>query len=1073
MFKKSLSFVLIIMFLMSVISPCIVPAATYELGDVNNDGTIDTYDCLMIKQHICGNYQLSENEVSYADMDNNGSIDAFDYVYLRRVVLGNLNQGIVITRREAVSFGKSYTTSVPASETYPDNYELTDGAIASSASYTNGAFSGYTSNVEIVINLGTDNKNLTGAELSYLSTDEAGILPPKAVVVYGSDSSNGSWQELANVAVPSYTSLDVKSVKIEFAEKVNYTYIRFVVKKATYWVFIDECTVYADVEVSGNDSNSVPTPGTSYVNDTLTEANRVNSLTSVSSGYTYNKQLGMKLVNSNNSITASNPAGIDNRCNNYSNVLINGATTGSAYDSGGWYGVNASKSSDFTVNLGANYTNLCAFKIYFFNRENSKITLPAYVDFQVSSNGYSYTNVGRMYSCATDNENYVFSITFNALIKARYVRFSLPVGKDYYWIEEVEVYQNAANANSVLYGTFDMTFSNNERYWKNEPDMDITQNLISGMTAEIKTPTGLSLSNYAESNSVESESAILTDGKTTDGTDCYLYPWFGFCGGSERNLFYDFGAISLVSEFSVRALNKNSWDIFLPSSVQLIISENGHDWYVAGQVCPFANDESISYSSLKLDKTYKARYASVRFNFEGHYVFIDEITINGKKSISGASSLAESGLSKHEYPDDTVYTVPNSELLGGVEDVVLMYHNIGVMDEDFMLPYVAYIDENGNIADTMFDGFLFLTSPGSGYLPSGGTPYGTNTAADWNFLFSELFAGQKNFDALESATGKVKKLLNKPDYKATVFITIPHMDSSMNGAAFGDLNGDGVGENLSDLNTRIQVAKYYVEKCNNAFKAKGYKNIQIGGYYWFHETITPGSDDATTAIQLNKALDEMGIQLFWIPYYKATGYNYWKDFGFDAAFYQPNYAFSAAVTESRISNTAAEARNLGMSIEMEIDSSALSDIRYFKKYMDYLCGGVTYGYMDNAINMYYQGYDDIASARTSDKPHVRLIYEYTYRFIKDELDIKPDKQTDINVTAKVNTPYFGNVAAGSDAVCEYKLDFTPAHGSVSFDSDGNFAYYPNKGFEGTDTFTYRVSNYLGWSDECTVTITVG
>ena len=39
-------------------------------------------------------------------------------------------------------------------------------------------------------------------------------------------------------------------------------------------------------------------------------------------------------------------------------------------------------------------------------------------------------------------------------------------------------------------------------------------------------------------------------------------------------------------------------------------------------------------------------------------------------------------------------------------------------------------------------------------------------------------------------------------------------------------------------------------------------------------------------------------------------------------------------------------------------------------------------------------------------------------------------------------------------------------------SDGTFAYYPDKDFSGTDTFTYTYNNLLGESEECTVEIRV-
>ncbi|MBQ0109857.1 MAG: cadherin-like domain-containing protein [Clostridiales bacterium] len=49
---------------------------------------------------------------------------------------------------------------------------------------------------------------------------------------------------------------------------------------------------------------------------------------------------------------------------------------------------------------------------------------------------------------------------------------------------------------------------------------------------------------------------------------------------------------------------------------------------------------------------------------------------------------------------------------------------------------------------------------------------------------------------------------------------------------------------------------------------------------------------------------------------------------------------------------------------------------------------------------------------------------------------------------------------------------SPAHGSITVLDNGEFAYYPNKGFKGTDTFTYAISEYFDWANPTTVTVNV-
>lgn len=48
-----------------------------------------------------------------------------------------------------------------------------------------------------------------------------------------------------------------------------------------------------------------------------------------------------------------------------------------------------------------------------------------------------------------------------------------------------------------------------------------------------------------------------------------------------------------------------------------------------------------------------------------------------------------------------------------------------------------------------------------------------------------------------------------------------------------------------------------------------------------------------------------------------------------------------------------------------------------------------------------------------------------------------------------------------------------SHGTLTLESDGNFTYTPDVGFEGTDQFTYTVRDDFGQEDNATVTFTIG
>ena len=58
----------------------------YKLGDINNNGTIDSMDYVLLKRAYFGTYKLKD--IAVGDINKNGTIDSMDYVYLRRAYFG-------------------------------------------------------------------------------------------------------------------------------------------------------------------------------------------------------------------------------------------------------------------------------------------------------------------------------------------------------------------------------------------------------------------------------------------------------------------------------------------------------------------------------------------------------------------------------------------------------------------------------------------------------------------------------------------------------------------------------------------------------------------------------------------------------------------------------------------------------------------------------------------------------------------------------------------------------------------------------------------------------------------------
>ncbi len=1061
-FKKYLSLLLLLATMFTCVSSTL-PALALDMGDVNADGYVNSSDYVMVKRFVFGTATLTSAQQSRADVNEDGKISAVDYIIIKRIALGTLESSVSKLVREAVSYGKTYTASPSASATYPDTgvSELTDASVSSGTTYTNASFSGYEGDTNVVVNLGSKVSNLSAFELSYLSVDMDGILPPKSLTVYGSNN-NSTWSNLGTVSIPSYTSDAVLSATVVPASYSTYQYVKFSITAGGHWIFIDEVIVYADVPVTVDDSEDA------YTADTLTNTYRQQQLASAASGTAYDPSRGETLVSSGKSYSIS-CSGYDSRAGANSSLLTDGYDTNSTSDMGTWVGINTATASTITVNLGTTaQKDINGFKLYCFNRKGASIGLPEYVDVLVSTNNKTYYNVGRIYAHDTDAENYTYSLFLSTLVSARYVRFSMPAGKYYFWLEEIEIYANRYSGD--LYGYFDFPTYESPEYW--DPafeDYNTSQNLLSGLSPQIMTDKTITASSYAVKNTPET-SDILTDGKTTtvaNDTD-----WFRFYGGDGRSIYFDLGKISSVSAFSVRFLYNSTTTYRLPSQVDLVLSEDGKTWYKAGTVNPAAMATGYVLSSKNLDKAYRARYVMFHFPVSGN-IYIDEMTVTGMKNTENAAVLSASKLSEYDV-NPYNYGEASPDLLGGAEDIVLVYHNNSKVDEERLLPYVAYLDEDGNIIDTMFDGFLFLPSDP---MPAGGASGGTNTASDWLGLYNNLFASGVNLDALDSVAGKVKKALNKPDMKLQVYIAIPRLQ--IDSHYFGDIDGDGVaeavsGETTTALNNRIRVSTYYAQLVADRFKKENYQNIEIGAFYWHMEEVSARYE--TTVTGVTSAIKKMGYQILWIPYYSVqyTQYPEWESFGMTAASLQPNFAFDFSITSSRIEEATEEMQKYGMSVEMEIAGSALTDHRYWLKYMHYLNGGVKFGYMKHSLHTYFQSiYHVFGESSKSDDPLVRLIYEYTYQFIKGSLDISPDTVSDITTVTDADSAVWGTLNPSKDKTTIYSVALSPENGSLSFTEDGEFVYYPNKGFTGTDTFTYRIGNYLGWSEECTVIINVG
>ncbi|MBR5286843.1 MAG: DUF4855 domain-containing protein, partial [Clostridia bacterium] len=160
----------------------------------------------------------------------------------------------------------------------------------------------------------------------------------------------------------------------------------------------------------------------------------------------------------------------------------------------------------------------------------------------------------------------------------------------------------------------------------------------------------------------------------------------------------------------------------------------------------------------------------------------------------------------------------------------------------------------------------------------------------------------------------------------------------------------------------------------------------------------------------------------------------------------------------------------GMAVEMEHTWQATYDVRYAKRYLEYLSKGYIYGYHE-AVNIYYDDGGNFSSMGYSKDSLCRLQYDATYHYTKGDLDYKPKAREDLKLEAEKNSVFVTKLE-GDNLYTEFSVASMPKNGCVSIASDGSVVYYPDKDFQGTDRFTYTYNNLVGESEECVIEITV-
>ncbi len=150
-----------------------------------------------------------------------------------------------------------------------------------------------------------------------------------------------------------------------------------------------------------------------------------------------------------------------------------------------------------------------------------------------------------------------------------------------------------------------------------------------------------------------------------------------------------------------------------------------------------------------------------------------------------------------------------------------------------------------------------------------------------------------------------------------------------------------------------RACQWYIDQAIRRFKKAGFNNLELTGIYWVAED--SGRTFESLPRQVAQYVHRKGLQFIWIPYFKAKGYDHWRNIGFDIAYHQPNHFFHKELPDSRIDEACAIARDNGMAMEFECDLRALYQNKdsYYNRMVAYLDGFERNKVFDQSAIAYY------------------------------------------------------------------------------------------------------------------------
>jgi hypothetical protein len=346
-----------------------------------------------------------------------------------------------------------------------------------------------------------------------------------------------------------------------------------------------------------------------------------------------------------------------------------------------------------------------------------------------------------------------------------------------------------------------------------------------------------------------------------------------------------------------------------------------------------------------------------------------------------AGSLYTSATDKSKKPE---YAKTN------IADLVLIYqggaHRNIEWNKDQFTPYVVHQNKQGK-KDWLFDGFLFLEfkdGKGRNYAP--GYEKEAARRTEWEWLMERQFEKDKAFSALDQSIDQQIKELGTPSFRHKLVVGIP--------APVKGQKDWGSLERTMDFSKNedcIEACKWYIDRFLDRYQKEGYQHLDLQGFYWVPENDGPYSDILP---QVGDYIRSKNLRLFWIPYWRAVGFDNWKTDKFDFAYIQPNHFFNKTISYERLDAVCAYAKGTHMGLEMEFDETALADVKDSKRdrLISYIKAFEDHDVFRDASVAYYQGGSAIYQLSRSKNPLDRGLLDRLAKIIIERKKMKLPKK---------------------------------------------------------------------------------